>query len=318
MSVGLGKLGEVRESSRGGDLAHKSISKVVSSDSPVIMLQGDNLRHLSALADSSIDLVVTSPPYNIGKDYEKVMPIDEYLRLQRAVISECVRVLKPTGSICWQVGFTKSGSEIIPLDILLYPIFKELGLKLKNRIVWTFGHGMHAQKRFSGRHETILWFVKDLDKAFFDLESVRVPQKYPGKRHYRGPKKGEYSGHPSGKNPGDVWEIPNVKAHHVEKTDHQCQFPIGLVQRLIRGLSPVGGTVLDPYSGVATTASAAIIEERKSVSIELFPEYFKIGLARASEALSGTLQYRPIEKPIQEPNPSNPATWRDANTPEDA
>jgi DNA modification methylase len=299
---------------RAGLLVNKQISKKFDSKAPVVMLQGDNLKHLRSLPDSSIDLVVTSPPYNIGKDYEKVIPIHKYLELQRDVIAECTRVLKPTGSICWQVGFTKSGKEIVPLDILLYPLFKELNLKLKNRIVWSFGHGMHAQKRFSGRHETILWFVKDIDQAYFDLDSVRVPQKYPGKRHYRGPKKGEYSGHPAGKNPGDVWDIPNVKAHHVEKTDHQCQFPVGLVQRLVRGLSPQDGTVLDPYSGVASTASAAIIEGRKSVSIELFPEYFKIGLARASAALDGKLKYRPIEKPIQEPSPSNPATWRNSDS----
>lgn len=288
----------------------KAIARSFDPKAPVVMLQGDNLKHLKSLPDASIDLVVTSPPYNIGKDYEKVVPIDSYVDQQRAVISECVRVLKPTGSICWQVGFTKTGKEIVPLDILLYPIFKEFNLKLKNRIVWTFGHGMHAQKRFSGRHETILWFVKDLEEAHFNLESVRVPQKYPGKRHYRGPKKGEYSGHPDGKNPGDVWEIPNVKAHHVEKTEHQCQFPVGLVQRLIRSLSPEGGTVLDPYSGVASTASAAILEGRKSVSIELFPKYFKIGLERANEALDGKLKFRPLEKPIQEPSPSNPATKR--------
>jgi adenine-specific DNA-methyltransferase len=289
---------------------NKAIARSYDPKAPVVMLQGDNLKHLKSLPDSSIDLVVTSPPYNIGKDYEKVIPLDKYVDQQRAVIAECVRVLKSTGSICWQVGFTKSGKEIVPLDILLYPVFKEFNLRLKNRIIWTFGHGMHAQKRFSGRHETILWFVKNLDEAQFNLESVRVPQKYPGKRHYRGPKKGEYSGHPDGKNPGDVWEIPNVKAHHVEKTEHQCQFPIGLVQRLIRSLSPEGGTVLDPYSGVASTASAAILEGRKSVSIELFPKYFKIGMARASEALGGNLKFRPLERPIQEPSPNNPATKR--------
>ncbi len=288
----------------------KDISKSYDPTAQVVMLQGDNLKHLKSLPDQSIDLVVTSPPYNIGKDYEKVVATTKYLEVQRQVIAECVRVLKPTGNLCWQVGFTKAGKEIVPLDILLYPIFKDFDLKLKNRIVWTFGHGMHAQKRFSGRHETILWFVKDIDAAYFDLDAVRVPQKYPGKRHYRGPKKGQYSGHPDGKNPGDVWEIPNVKAHHVEKTEHQCQFPIGLVQRLIRGMSPVGGTVLDPYSGSATTAAAAIIEGRKSVSMELFPKYFKIGVKRATEALTGELKFRPIEKPIQEPNPSNPMLYR--------
>lgn len=287
------------------------IAKEYSPDAAASMLLGDNLEHLGAIPDESVDLVVTSPPYNIGKDYEQIVDLDTYVESQKRVIEECVRVLKPTGNVCWQVGFTKSGKEMIPLDVLLYPVFKGAGLVLRNRIVWTFGHGMHAQKRFSGRHETILWFAKDLDTSFFDLDAVRVPQKYPGKRYYRGPKKGEYSGHPDGKNPGDVWEIPNVKSHHVEKTRHQCQFPIALVQRLIRGLCPQGGTVLDPYSGVATTAAAAAIEDRRSISIELFPEYFEIGIRRVEDALSGDLRFRPLGRPIQEPDPRNPVARRE-------
>ena len=280
------------------------ISKSYGPDAAATMLLGDNLKHLESIPDCSVDLVVTSPPYNIGKEYESVVSLDDYLESQRRVISECVRVLKPTGNLCWQVGFTKSGEEVVPLDIVLYPLFKEHGMKLKNRIVWSFGHGMHARKKFSGRHETILWFTKDLASAYFDLDAVRVPQKYPGKRYYRGPKKGEYSGHPFGKNPGDVWDIPNVKSHHVEKTEHQCQFPIGLVQRLIRGLCPEGGVVLDPYSGAASTAAAAAIEGRKSISIELFPKYFDIGIDRVSKALEGLLNFRPLEKPIQDPGSS--------------
>jgi DNA modification methylase len=291
-------------------MKNNAVSQIYDPGAAVIMLQGDNLAHLSSLPDCSVDLVVTSPPYNIGKDYESVVAVGDYINMQRAVLAECVRVLKPSGNLCWQVGFTKDGNEIVPLDILLYPLFKELDLKLKNRIVWTFGHGMHARKKFSGRHETILWFAKDIDNAYFDLDSVRVPQKYPGKRYYRGPKKGEYSGHPGGKNPGDVWEIPNVNSHHVEKTEHQCQFPIGLVQRLIRSLCPPDGIVLDPYSGSASTTAAAIVEGRRSISIELFPRYFEIGLKRAKSAISGELRFRPIEKPIQEPSPGSANTVR--------
>lgn len=87
-----------------------------------------------------------------------------------------------------------------------YQIFKKQRLKLRNRIVWHFGHGLHASKRFSGRYETILWFSKT-DNYIFNLDSVRVPAKYPGKRHFKGPKKGQPSGNPLGKNPSDIWEI---------------------------------------------------------------------------------------------------------------
>lgn len=147
-----------------------------------------------------------------------------------------MRILKPQGSICWQVGNYVDNGEIIPLDVILYPIFSRLGLQLRNRIVWHFGHGLHASKRFSGRYEVILWFTKGHDYVF-NLDAVRVPQKYPQKKHFKGPKKGELSGNPLGKNPGDIWEIPNVKANHVEKTIHPCQFPVELIERLVLALT---------------------------------------------------------------------------------
>ena len=275
------------------------------------VIVGDCLGVLSTMEDGSVDLVLTSPPYNIGKDYEKVVPLDKYLESQRLVIKEATRVLKPGGNLCWQVGFTKSDGQLLPLDLLLYPIFRDEGLKLKNRIIWTFGHGMHASKRFSGRHETILWFAKDLSESHFDLDAVRVPQKYPGKRHYKGPKRGAYSGNPLGKNPGDVWEIPNVKANHVEKTEHQCQFPIALAQRIVKALSPVNGLVLDPYSGVGTTACAASLESRKSISIEMDSGYAETAFRRIQSAENGTLKMRLLDTPIYEPQPDSKLSRRD-------
>lgn len=269
-----------------------------------VSLHGDCLPLLKTIPDESVDLIVTSPPYNIGKDYEEVVPLDEYLRFQEEVIKECIRVLAPTGNICWQVGFTKDQGELVPLDALFYPIMKKHGLVLRNRIVWTFGHGAHAQKRFSGRHETILWFAKTLD-SYFDLDPARVPQKYPGKRHYKGPKKGQYSGHPLGKNPGDVWDIPNVKANHPEKTSHQCQFPIGLVQRLVKSLSPIDGWVLDPYGGSGSAACGALLEGRRAVSCEVLDEYVKISESRMRSLMDGTLRFRDIDIPIVDPDPNS-------------
>lgn len=284
----------------------KSLSTVLPrkstySSSKHYFLESANEQVIKNLPDSSVDLILTSPPYNIGKSYEVVTSLEEYLATQEKIISELPRILKSGGNVCWQVGFTMSKNELIPLDIALYPIFKKHGFKLRNRIIWTFGHGMHAQKRFSGRHETVLWFSREGEESYFELDAVRVPQKYPEKTHYRGPKKGQLSGHPLGKNPGDVWDIPNVKAHHVEKTEHECQFPIALAQRLIRSLSPRNGVVFDPYAGVGTTACAAVLEERYSISSELEPKYVAIALERIRLAFRNELQYRPLEKPIQQP-----------------
>ena len=123
---------------------------------------------------------------------------------------------------------------------------------MRNRIIWTFGHGLNSVRRFSGRHETILWSTKG-DSLEFNLDEVRVPQKYAGKRAYKGPHKGELSGNPLGKNPSDVWEIPNVKAKHIEKTEHPCQFPVAIPQRLIKALTHENALILDPFMGSGTT-----------------------------------------------------------------
>lgn len=183
----------------------------------IVVYPGDCLELLQSIPDESLQLVVTSPPYNIGKEYEKKINLDIYLQQQARVIAECVRALSPEGSICWQVGNYVDAGAIIPLDTVLYPIFSELGLRMRNRIIWHFEHGLHCSRRFSGRYEIIIWFTKSQDYVF-NLDPVRTPQKYPGKKYFKGPKAGKYSCNPLGKNPGDLWVIPNVKSNHVEKT----------------------------------------------------------------------------------------------------
>lgn len=152
---------------------------------------GDCMDFLKTIPDGTFQLIVTSPPYNIGKEYETRVEIEEYLLQQELVIDECVRTLSDSGSICWEVGNFVNG-EVIPLDIVLYPHFKKHNLKLRNRIIWYFGHGLHCSRRFSGRYESILWFTKT-DDYTFNLDPVRVPQKYPGKKYFKGEKKGQYS-----------------------------------------------------------------------------------------------------------------------------
>jgi adenine-specific DNA-methyltransferase len=201
---------------------------VVSKTAPTYQAaKDDNRSFLSNFPADHFKLIVTSPPYNIGKAYERKSSLATYIDAQTEVISQCSRVLHPQGSICWQVGNHVDDGEVFPLDAILYPVFKRLGLKLRNRIVWHFGHGLHCSRRLSGRHETILWFTKS-DSYTFNLDPIRVPSKYPQKRHFKGPRAGELSGNPLGKNPSDVWDIPNVKNNHVEKTLHPCQFPVEL------------------------------------------------------------------------------------------
>ena len=260
-----------------------------------------NLKFMRDLPDESMSLIVTSPPYNIGKAYEKRTSQATYIEDQAACIAEAVRLLAPRGSICWQVGNHVDNGEIFPLDILLYPLFKNHGLQLRNRIVWAFGHGLHCQKRFSGRHETILWFTKS-EFYTFNLDPVRIPSKYPGKKYFKGPKKGELSGNPLGKNPTDVWDIPNVKSNHVEKAEHPCQFPVGLVERLVLALTNEGENVLDPYLGVGSSAIAALKHGRKAFGCDLDSEYIDLAWERIHHLRAGTLRTRPMNKPVYDPN----------------
>ena len=260
----------------------------------------DNLKFMSALPDASMKLIVTSPPYNIGKSYEKRSSLDDYLASQTRVIAECVRLLHPSGSLCWQVGNFVDDGEIVPLDTALYPIFKSHDLKLRNRIVWHFGHGLHSSKRLSGRYETINWFTKT-DDYTFNLDPIRVPSKYPNKRHFKGPNVGKLSGNPLGKNPSDVWEFPNVKSNHVEKTIHPCQFPVELVERLVLSMTDPGDEVLDPYMGVGSSVIAAEKHGRMGYGCDIVQEYVDIACERLRALRNGTLRTRPMGKPVYDP-----------------
>ncbi len=281
-------------------MEQKVISPYYKPDADFVLFEGNCLDLLPQIPDKLVKLIVTSPPYNLGKEYKSKLTLGTYLDEQRKIIYECTRVLHPEGSICWQVGNYVDDGEIIPLDIILYPIFKDLGLHMRNRIVWHYGHGLHASKRFSGRYEVIIWFTKS-EKYTFNLDAVRVPQKYPAKKHFKGPKRGELSGNPLGKNPSDVWEIPNVKSNHVEKTEHPCQFPVELIERLVLSMTNPGDWVLDPFIGTGTTAIAAILHDRKAIGAEIFLKYIEITKQRMDQAQDGKLRIRPMDRPVYDP-----------------
>lgn len=261
----------------------------------------DNLAFMETLPAGSMQLIVTSPPYNIGKSYEKKRSLATYLQEQAVVIEACARLLEAKGSICWQVGNHVDDGEIFPLDTMLYPIFKSLGFKLRNRIVWHFEHGLHCTKRLSGRYETIMWFTKG-DDYIFNLDPIRVPAKYPNKKAFKGPKAGQLSGNPLGKNPGDVWIFPNVKNNHVEKTIHPCQFPVELVERLVLSLTEKGGGVFDPYMGVGSTPVAAEMHGRVGYGCDVMQKYVDVAHERMSALRAGTLRTRPMHKPVYDPS----------------
>lgn len=271
----------------------------------VVVYHGGCLDMLKQIPDRKIQLIVTSPPYNIGKEYEKKLKLQEYINHQSVVIEECMRVLSDQGSICWQVGNYVENGNIIPLDTVLYPIFKDLGFVMRNRIIWHFEHGLHCSNRLSGRYETIIWFTRNTKDYIFNVDPIRVPQKYPAKKYFKGPKTGQYSCNPLGKNPGDVWDIPNVKSNHVEKTNHPCQFPVELIERMVLSMSNEGDWVLDPFLGSGTTIIAAIKNKRRGIGAEIIEKYVVLAKKRIKKAIAGTLKTRPMNKPKYDPRDYN-------------
>jgi DNA modification methylase len=300
--------------------------------SKTMLKLGNSFELIRGITDESIDLTVTSPPYNIGKDYETRSELSAYLREYEAFARTLFAKTSDRGNLCWQVGNYVEDGEVYPLDIFFYRLFKDAGFQLRNRIIWHFEHGLHARRRLSGRYETILWFSKS-DNYVFNLDSIRVPSKYPGKRAFKGIKKGHPSGNPLGKNPSDfwgdltleqwqrlefdwnggVWEIPNVKANHPEKTEHPCQFPVELAQRCVLGLSAPEATVFDPFLGVGSTAVAAQSLGRSFLGFEIDPNYLAVAEARLAALDAGTLRIRQLGRPIHQPSgrvSKAPAEWR--------
>ncbi len=241
----------------------------------------DCLQLLQKLPEDSVDLIVSSPPYNLGKEYESKKALDIYLQEQTAVLRECSRILKNTGSLFWQIGAFSDQGILIPLDIRFFPILESCGLLPRNRIIWARQHGLHARKKFSCRHETILWFTKS-DNYKFNLDAIRVPQKYQNKKHFRGNRKGEFSCNPDGKNPGDIWLFRNVKHNHEEQTIHPCQFPEDLVARIILSTTEENDIVLDPYMGTGTVAVVARNYKRHFLGAEIESKYHQVALRRLS------------------------------------
>ena len=290
-------------------------------EADICFLNGDVFKKIKTIPNESISLIISSPPYNINKEYEEKKAFDVYLKEMQPLLKELKRVLKNDGAICWQTGnyLTKSTArrpaEIFPLDIFYYDEFKRLGFKLRNRVVWHFRSGMHAKQRLSGRYETMMWYTKS-DDFIFNLDSIRVPQKYQGKVFPKGHKKaGQLSGNPAGMNPSDfwtideliadefdrgIWDFPNVKANHPEKTNHPCSFPIELVERCVKAFSKKGDVILDPFAGVGSTAIGAIKNSRKAIVCELDTTYIKLAKERINLFEKGKLSFRKLGMKIKE------------------
>jgi site-specific DNA-methyltransferase (adenine-specific) len=240
------------------------------------IIHGDSTEALAALPSESVDLVFLDPPYNIGKqfgDFKDAWPSDEeYIAWCAPILSECVRALKPTGSM-----YFMTSTQAMPyFDILL-----RKNVEIVARIVWSYdSSGVQAKKYYGSMYEPILFCVKDKKRYTFNADDILVEARTGSVRKlidYRGPVPKPYN---TKKVPGNVWDIPRVRYRMDEYENHPTQKPEALLERIIRASSNPGDLILDPFSGTFTTSAVAKRLGRRSVGIERHKEYVKVGLRR--------------------------------------
>lgn len=224
------------------------------------IIHGDCIDILSKLPSSSIDLIITSPPYNTGKSYENNLTIEEYKEFAKRWVCDVPRIVKNNGSFWLNVGYIKIGpNEALPLTYIYYPLIQ---MKLIQEIVWHYEGGMSYKKRFTHRTERWMWFSHNPDQVNFYLDQVRdlSLNLTTDKRN-----------HPLGKNPTDLWSFNRVVSGTgkvKEKTSHPCQFPEKMIERIILSCSKEGDLILDPFVGSGTTAVVAKKLGRRYLGIE--------------------------------------------------
>jgi adenine-specific DNA-methyltransferase len=239
----------------------------------------DCLEAMAILPDQSINLTVTSPPYNIGKEYENLLPLDDYINWCKKWITEVYRLTLYDGAFWLNLGYLsiKNRAKAIPISYLLWD---KIPFYLIQEIVWNYGAGVAGSKFFSPRNEKFLWYVKNPEAYTFNLDDIRDPNvKYPNQK-----KNGKIKVNPLGKNPTDVWEFPKVTSGQnrssKERTAHPAQFPSAVIQRIITASSHQNEIVLDPFLGSGTTAMVALDLNRLVIGFEIRQDYCDIAANR--------------------------------------
>lgn len=238
----------------------------------------DNLEFMRG-KEKIADLTVTSPPYNIGKEYESHLTLEDYIDWCEKWMNGIWEFTKDSGTFWLNVGYTPMhvGGKAVPLPYLLWNLSD---FYLIQEVVWRYGAGVAGKKFFSPRNEKFLWYVKNKDSYTFNLDEVRDPNvKYPNQY-----KNGKLKVNPLGKNPGDVWDFPKVTSGRnrssKERTPHPAQFPEAVIDRVIKASSVRNDVVFDPFMGSGTTAVVALRNSRKIIGCEIKEEYCEISVNR--------------------------------------
>ena len=254
----------------------------------VSLFRIDALEAMSMLPEENFDLGITSPPYNIGKEYETPMPLSSYIEWSEKWIGQAYKLCKPHGALWLNLGYLQvpKRGRAVPISYLLWdriPFF------LLQEIVWNYGAGVSTKRIFSPRNEKFLWLVKSPDNYTFNLDDVRDPNtKYPNQK-----KNGKIRVNPLGKNPTDVWQFPKVttgkgltgQRASPERTKHPAQFPLAVIDRIVKACSNPRDVIFDPFIGSGTTAVAAFRNGRDAVGFEIKPEYIDIAVERVERSI---------------------------------
>ncbi len=255
----------------------------------VALYNGDCVSRMLTLPPQVIDLTVTSPPYNIGKEYEAPLTLQDYLDWSEQWIRGVHNITRSNGSFWLNLGYVSidGRARAIPLPYLLWD---RIPFYLVQEIVWHYGAGVSARQAFSPRNEKFLWYVKSSGSYTFNLDEIRDPDvKYPNQK-----KNGKLKCNPLGKNPSDVWILPKVTSganrSSKERTNHPAQFPVAVVERIILASTNPGDLILDPFIGSGTTALVASRLGRRVIGFELSARYLDIAIRR----IEGDLEERRI------------------------
>ena len=262
-------------------IAETSIGAPFYSDDGFILYHGDSCELLPQLCEAGfgVDLTVTSPPYNIGKEYEQCLSTDRYVDWCSRWMGQIYALTRPKGSFWLNVGFLQVHGKGLCVPIP-YLIWDKSPFHLLQEVVWQYGAGVSTKARFSPRNEKWLFYVKNETAYTFNLDAVRDPNvKYPNQK-----KDGKYRCNPLGKNPGDVWTFPKVttgtKRSSKERTGHPAQFPLAVVERIIEASSNSGDLVLDPFAGSGSAGITAAGLGRVFLGIEIRKDYCELAVKR--------------------------------------
>jgi adenine-specific DNA-methyltransferase len=258
-----------------------------------ILFCGDTLKMQGKVEGELFDAIITSPPYNIGKEYEDVKPLQDYINWSAQWISGSSKMLVSNGTLLLNLGYIsiEGQAHAVPLSYLLWD---KVPLYFNQEIIWNYSAGVACKNYLSPRNEKILWFVKDSKNYIFNLDAIRDKNvKYPNSK-----RNGKLRVNTLGKNPSDVWEIAKVTTGYnrssEERTPHPCQFPIDLIDRLVLGFTNAGGIVFDPFIGSGTTFESCIKNRRYCVGFEIKPEYCEIAKNRIKNLTSQQLTLLPF------------------------